>query len=114
MPESMKQKTRERMMGNTMRRGAKITEETRRKIRETSTGRLHSEETKRKISAANKGRIFSEETKKKMSASRKGKIVGSKWWNNGVEERFAKECPVGFVKGRLTRKKNMLMGEYNG
>lgn len=31
------------------------------------------------------------------------KTKGSKWFNNGVEERLAKECPEGFIPGRLTK-----------
>ena len=43
------------------------------------------------------GKHHSEETKKKMSEARKGK----RWFNNGIINIRAKECPEGFVPGRL-------------
>lgn len=51
----------------------------------------------------------SEEHKKNLSKSLKEKCKGfipvwtkgSKWFNNGVQEFFCKECPNGCVKGRL-------------
>jgi len=51
-------------------------EETRRKISETSKGRTFSEETKRKLSEASKGKskpLFSEEHKRKISETSKGR-----------------------------------------
>ena len=52
---------------------------------------------------------------KKISDARKGKIGSAKdkhWFNNGIIETYSKECPEGFVKGRLLRtnseKKGML------
>ena len=64
----------------------------------------------------NKGVPMSKEAKKKLSinngAKRQevrekiGKIVsGTRWYNNGVIERHAKECPLGFVPGRIKKKK---------
>ena len=67
-------------------------------------GKKRSEETKKKLSAANKGKKLSEETKNKMSESKKGKNIWSKgthWYNNGKINTMAKECPPGFVPGRL-------------
>jgi hypothetical protein len=52
--------------------GFMVSEETKRKISQSSTGRVHSEETKKKISQSNAGRIVSEETKKKISKARVG------------------------------------------
>lgn len=70
-----------------------------------------SEETKRKIAEGNKGKHFSEERKKNIAESlkghtpwNKGKKTGSNgthWYNNGEVNVKAKECPKGFVKGRL-------------
>lgn len=54
-----------------------------------------SEEQKRHLSEINKGKHHSEETKRKMS--------GRHWYNNGEISVKAKECPDGFVKGRLCR-----------
>lgn len=68
-------------------------------------GKKFSEETKRKMSESFKGekngfygKKHSEETKQKMSESCKGKH----WYNNGIIEFQARECPDGFTRGRLT------------
>lgn len=53
-------------------------------------------------STAKKGTHLSDDTKTKISKS----ITGSRWWNNGVVERQAKECPLGFVAGRLKKKRS--------
>ncbi len=55
------------------RRGYKQSEETKRKISKTLTGKKHSKEAKRNMSKAQKGRIFSEEHKRKISEAKKGK-----------------------------------------
>lgn len=71
-------------------------------------GKHHSEETRRKLSEAHKGKHWSEEVRRKMSETRKGRIAWNKgnkgllhWYNNGEINTLAKECPEGFVKGRL-------------
>ena len=67
-------------------------------------GKKLSEETRNKMREANKGKKLSEETKNKMSEARKGKNIwtrGRHWFNNGKINIRAKECPDGFVPGRL-------------
>lgn len=64
-------------------------------------GKHHSEEAKRKISEALKGRIIPSETIRKRSESFKGNC----WFNDGKVCIRAKECPEGFVPGRLKWKK---------
>ena len=62
-------------------------------------GKRHSEETRKKISEARKGYKVSEETRKKISETNRGKH----WYNNGEINVKAKECPEGFVKGRICK-----------
>lgn len=86
-------------------------DEAKKKISEAVKGKHWSlsEETKKKMSEAMKGnkrwlgRHHSEETKKKMSEAMKGRqnTLGMRWYNNGVVTIRAKECPEGFVPGRL-------------
>ena len=86
-----------------------MSEETKRKMSESHKGRTptwlvgkcRSEETKRKISESLKGNHLSEESKLKMSESMKGHY----WFNNGIKNVFVKECPEGFVRGRLKKVK---------
>lgn len=93
-------------------KGRILSAETRRKISDSHKGKILSEETKRKLSEANKGNTYhkgkkhSAETRRKMSESHKGQppTKGSKgmhWYNNGIVNNLAYECPNGFVKGRL-------------
>lgn len=69
-----------------------------------------SEETKEKMKGnknavgnkSRRGKHHSEASKQKMSEAKKGRH----WWNNEVEQVFAKECPgEGFTLGRLKRNK---------
>ena len=89
----------------------KVSAETRRKLAESKKceknpnyGKHLSEETRKKMSAAK--RNMSEETKKKIGAAKKGNTYakanrGKHWYNNGKINIRAKECPPGFVPGRL-------------
>ena len=71
----------------------------------------HSEEYRKKMSESIKGennpmfgKHHSAEARKKMSEANKGKnnwIKDTNWYNNGVKSIRAKECPKGFVKGRI-------------
>ena len=63
-----------------------------------------SAETRKKISDARKGKPKSAETRKKISESQKGQNIWIKcthWFNNGKINIRAKECPDGFIPGRL-------------
>ena len=69
-------------------------------------GKHRSEEVKKKMSEARKGKPKSEETRKRMSEAKKGEknpMYGSHWYNNGNKCIRAKECPPGFVPGRLRK-----------
>lgn len=90
--------------------GKKHTEETKNRISENKKGKKLSEETRRKMSEAHKGeknsfygRRHSEETKKKLSEATKVLMKAMRWYNNGEKCVRAKECPPGFIPGRLRK-----------
>ena len=60
---------------------------------------VYSEETLKKMSEIKKGKPKSEETRRKISELRRG----LHWFNNGQINRQSKECPEGFVPGRLRK-----------
>ena len=75
-------------------------------------GKQKSEETKNKLRTANigeknpmYGKKHSDAAKKKMSEKAKGNIKtkGTRWYNNGKINTMAKECPDGFVPGRIKK-----------
>ena len=77
-------------------KGKVVSEESKRKMRESHKGVKKSDETKRKMSEAKMGHLVSEETKRKMSEGRMGML----WWNNGVKAIRSKEWPgEGWVRG---------------
>lgn len=95
-------------------KGKKLSEETKTKMSESHRGKKHSEEWNKKVGEAQKGKSKSKESIEKMRATKLGKKIseehkekiskgmrGLHWWNNGVTETKSKECPEGFVKGRL-------------
>lgn len=78
----------------TWNKGKKMSEEARKKMREAKKGEKN----------PNYGKHFSEEHKKKLREVHKGKNIWTKgvhWYNNGKINKRAKECPEGFVTGRL-------------
>ena len=77
-------------------------------------GKHHTDEAKLRIGKAArerpsgmKGKHHSNATKAKMREKSLGNRAnsGMKWWNNGSENAMSFECPPGFVKGRLKKKK---------
>ena len=69
-------------------------------------GKNHTEEAKAKNREAHLGKKTSLETRAKLSATHKGQvpwIKGKHWWNNGLENKCAIECPEeGWKRGRLS------------
>lgn len=90
-------------------RGQKRTEEQRQRFSEAQKKRDAStfargftvpQERRDKISQSLIGQVQSEDTKLK----RKESMSKLKWWNNGVENVRASQCPEGFVAGRINFK----------
>ena len=83
--------------------GRHHSEDAKRRQGATWKGRRHSEESKKKMSEAQKGKPKSEEHKKKISEEKKGNTYtkGKHWYNNGKINTMSKECPPGFVPGRI-------------
>ena len=105
--------------------GKTFSAETRKKLREARKGKHlgkdnsfygkhHTEETRKKLSEVRKGKhlgkensfygkTHSEETKKKIGEINKIKMKGMRFFNNGKVNIRAKECPDGFVHGRIKK-----------
>ena len=132
--ETMKAKCRD---SNERARLAKIsrergpyTEETKRKISESNKKAYQDPEVRKKVSIANKGRnplvgLTEEQIKERYrKASQTHKthledgtikppLEGFRWYNNGTVQVVAKECPEGFVPGKLpTERPGPLAGKH--
>ena len=82
--------------------GIMQSQEYKEKMRIACTGKKLTKETIEKIRSANLGKETNIELRKKQSKERKGKHLGNHWWNNGVDQKFCKECPGdNWIKGRL-------------
>lgn len=98
MSEETKKKMSEAHKGQTAwSKGKKFSEEHKKKLSEAHKGKHHSLSSIQKMSDAKKGKHRSEETKKKIGEAKKG----MRWFNNGEKCVRAKECPEGFVPGRI-------------
>lgn len=116
------EETRKRMSDS--QKGRFVSEETREKLSKANTGKKHSEETKQKIrNARAKQAPMSEESKtkqkksieeywnseqgqlqRKINSERNKSLAQTKgyhWYNNGIIQTVAKECPEGFIPGQL-------------
>ena len=121
LSEETKKKIGAASKGNKNALGYHHTDEAKNKIAEAMKGennpfygKHHSEETRKKLKEARKGKHLgkdnsfygkhhSEETKKRISAANKVKMKGMRFFNNGIINIRAKECPEGFVPGRIKK-----------
>lgn len=106
--EAFKLKCSESKKGkNNPRFGAVLSEETKLKISESNKGRQAWNKGKKMPSGFGE-RSHPEGWSEKVSNSLKGhhNSAGLYWFNNGKINTRAKECPEGFVKGRLKNKDN--------
>ena len=88
----------------------KLSEESKKKLSEAKKGKKLSDETKKKLSEANKGKQawnkgkkMPEETKRKLREVNMGRMKGMHFFNNGIINIRAKECPEGFTPGIIKR-----------
>ena len=107
--------------GNKNALGYRHTDEAKNKIAEAMKGennpfygKHHTEESKKKNAEAHKGKHLgkdnpfygkhhSDELKKKLSEINKVRMKGMRFFNNGIINIRAKECPEGFVPGRIKK-----------
>lgn len=121
LSEETKKKIGAASKGNKYALGYKHSEEAKNKISEAMKGeknsfygRHHTEETKKKMSEARKGKhlgkdnpfygkTHSEEFRKKIGEINKVRMKGMRFFNNGIINIRAKECPDGFIPGRIKK-----------
>ena len=121
LSEETRKKISEASKGNKYALGYKHSEEAKNKIAEAMKGennpfygRHHTEEAKKKNAEAHKGKHLgkdnpfygkhhSDELKKKLSEINKVRVKGMRFFNNGKINIRAKECPDGFVPGRIKK-----------
>lgn len=121
LSEETKKKIGEASKGNKYALGNRISEETKNRMSEAMKGennpfygKHHSEEAKKKNSEAHKGKYLgkdnpfygkhhSDELKKKLSEINKVRMKGMCFFNNGKINIRAKECPPGFIPGRIKK-----------
>ena len=121
LSEETKKKIGEASKGNKYALGYKHSEEAKNKIAEAMKGeknpfygKHHSEDTRKKMREARKGKHLgkdnsfygkhhSEEVKNRIGEKNKVRMKGMRFFNNGKINIRAKECPDGFVPGRIKK-----------
>ena len=121
LSEETRKKIGSAQKGNKYALGHKHSEEAKNKIEEAMKGeknpfygKHHSEDARKKMREARKGKHLgkdnsfygkhhSEESKKRIGAINKVKMKGMRFFNNGKINIRAKECPEGFVPGKIKK-----------
>lgn len=83
------------------RYGRILSDEARRSLIDNAKRVISREDVQQKISLKLKGMKFTEEHKRKIGEANKGKHIGYHWFNDGLKNIRAKECPEGFKSGRI-------------
>lgn len=79
-----------------------LTEERKQLLIQANLGKHHTAEHKAKISEKLRGVVRSENFKDGVSKQ----FAGTRWYNNGIVNKRCKDCPEGFVPGKLKTLKN--------
>ena len=121
LSEETRKKIGSAQKGNKYALGHKHSEEAKNKIAEAMKGeknpfygKHHTEDARKKMREARKGKHLgkdnsfygkhhSEEYKKRIGAINKVKMKGMRFFNNGKINIRAKECPDGFIPGRIKK-----------
>lgn len=94
--------TRKKMSESAKRRPrVKMSDESKRKISMKNSGKKRTHEQIEKIRSIVRGRKFGEKAKQNMRNAKRGQ---SFWFNDGQKQIRARNCPDGFVPGRLNNR----------
>lgn len=92
-------------------KGKRLSDEQKKKLSEAAKGKptwnkgkTLSEKHRKRMSEASKGKPKSEIHKKKIGEANKRRKNNVHWFNNGKINKLCKECPDGFIPGRLLNK----------
>lgn len=85
---------------------------------EGTSGYRHTDVTKQRIGDTSRGKVIPDEVKAKTRATKLGKplphgtgvkignkLRGRHWFNNGIVQEYLFECPEGWARGKLTKRK---------
>lgn len=95
----------ERLKGNTFFKGKHHTNESKKKLSDSHKGLIPWNAGKN--TSGFQGKHHLEKTKQRMhdaQCGHKAVAFGKHWYTNGIINIFAKTCPEGFVRGRLSKK----------
>lgn len=82
--------------------GKMQSQEYKEKMRIACTGKKVSEHTKLILKEKFTGREIDRNLRKKWHINKKGNYLGNHWWNDGINQKFCKECPgENWIRGRL-------------